>query len=107
MSTAKVSIKSYEDGYTLVVDGEESDEAAYGEVLEFVTDSGKRFLAMVDAEGREVSSVTEYWAYEVSPIEDVQIEDSDEEGEEGEEGEDEGQEGEEGEEEGEELPETV
>lgn len=78
-SNAKVSIKTLDDGYCLVVDGEESEPTGYGELLEMETTDGRMFIAFVDAEGQEIISTTEFWAYEVSPVADVPIlEDEDE-----------------------------
>ncbi len=94
-SNAKVSIKTLDDGYYLIVDGEESEPANYGEPLEMVTSDGKRFLAFVEAEGKEIVSSTEFWAYEVSPVVDVPIledEDEDEDDQGDEDDEDEGDE---------------
>lgn len=85
-STSKVSIKTLNDTYRLVVDGEESDDADYGDPVEMTTTDGRRFLALVESQGKDIESVYEFWAYEVSPVEDVPIiepdEDEDEEDEE-------------------------
>ena len=91
-SNAKVQLKTLDDGYCLVVDGEESESTAYGEPLEMETTDGRRFMAFVEATGQDVESMTEFWAYEVSPVVDVPILE-DEEGDE-DEGEDEDVEGE-------------
>lgn len=94
-SNAKVSIKTLDDGYCLVVNGEESELAGYGEPLEMETTDGRRFIAFVDAEGQEIVSSTEFWAYEVSPVVDVPIledEGEDEEDDDGGEGDVEGDE---------------
>ena len=91
-SNAKVSIKTLDDGYCLVVDGEESEATGYGEPLEMETTDGRRFIAFVEAEGKEIVSSTEFWAYEVSPVVDVPIlEDEDEGEDDGEEADDEGE----------------
>lgn len=73
-STAKVSLKTYSDGYSLVVDGEESEPVDYGEMLEMVTGDGRRFIALVEAQGDDVEAVPEFWAYEALPVLDVPIE---------------------------------
>lgn len=87
-SNAKVQLKTLDSGYCLVVNGEESEPAAYGEPLEMVTTDGKRFMAFVEADGQDVESMTEFWAYEVSPVLDVPIlEDEEEDEGEGNEGE--------------------
>jgi hypothetical protein len=92
-SNAKVSIKTLDDGYCLVVDGEESEPTGYGEPLEMETTDGRRFIAFVEAEGKEIVSSTEFWAYEVSPVVDVPIlEDEDEDEEDSQDDEDEGDE---------------
>lgn len=83
-SNAKVQAKTLDDGYCLVVDGEESEVTGYGEPLEFVTSDGRRFVAFLDAEGKDVVTSTEFWAYEALPVVDVPIledEDEDEEDE--------------------------
>ena len=82
-SNAKVQLKTLDDGYCLVVDGEESESAEYGEPLEMETTDGRRFMAFVEANGSEVEAMTEFWAYEVLPVVDVPIleEDGDEEDE--------------------------
>ena len=79
-SNAKVQLKTLDDGYCLVVDGEESESAEYGEPLEMETTDGRRFMAFVEANGSEVEAMTEFWAYEVLPVVDVPIleEDGDE-----------------------------
>ena len=82
-SNAKVQLKTLDNGYCLIVDGEESEPAGYGEPLEMETSDGRRFMAFVEATGQEVESMTEFWAYEVSPVKDVPIlEDEDEDDEE-------------------------
>ena len=86
-SNAKVSIKTFDNGYSLVVNGEESETAIYGEPLEMETTDKKRFIAFADAEGEEVVSLTEFWAYECLPVVDVPI--LEEEGEEDDEEDDE------------------
>lgn len=92
-SKAKVSIKTLDDGYILVVDGEESEETEYGNPVEMTTTDGRRFFSLVEAEGKELQALTEYWAYEVMPVEDVPIveaeeEEDDEDGDEDEEDDD-------------------
>ena len=110
-STAKIQLKSMGEGYALVVDGEESEEVDYGQPLEMTTKDGRRFIAFVDVNEKnekDVESVFEFWAYEVSPAEDVQIVDEDDDEDGDDEDEDEGQEQEtEGEQEDEEEEETV
>ena len=92
-SNAKVSLKTGSDWYSLVVDGEESEPTAYGEVLEMTTGDGRRFLAYAEANGKSIETVTEFWAYEASPVVEVPIvEVDDDEDEDEEEGEDEDQE---------------
>lgn len=76
-STAKVSIKDSGDAYCLVVDGEESEYAAYGEPIEMETSDGRRFLSLLDAQGEDLEAATEFWAYEVMPVVDVPIEEED------------------------------
>jgi hypothetical protein len=78
-STAKVSLKTFSDGYSLVVDGEESEPVSYGEMLEMVTGDGRRFIAMVEAQGNDVESIPEFWAYEALPVVDVPILEEEEE----------------------------
>lgn len=73
-SKAKVSIKDSGDAYCLVVDGEESEYAPYGDPIEMETSDGRRFLAILDAQGEELEAATEFWAYEVLPVADVPIE---------------------------------
>lgn len=91
-SNAKVQLKTLDDGYCLVVDGEESESAEYGEPLEMETTDGRRFIAFVDANGQDVEAMTEFWAYEVSPVVDVPIlEDEEEEETEGDDDEQEGE----------------
>lgn len=92
-SNAKVSLKTYADGYSLVVDGEESDVVEYGEPLEMVTGDGRRFGAVCEAQGEDIESLMEFWAYEMLPVPDVKIEepeegDSDSDEDEGDEDED-------------------
>ena len=83
-SNAKVQLKTLDTGYCLVVDGEESESAGYGEPLEMETTYGRRFIAFVDAQGEDIESLTEFWAYEVMPIVDVPIlEDEDEDEDDG------------------------
>ena len=101
-SNAKVQLKTLNSGYCLVVDGEESEPAGYGEPLEMETTDGRRFIAFVDAQGQDIESMTEFWAYEVQPVTEVPILE-DEEEDEGDEGEDEGGEGDEDEDEDEEV----
>ena len=101
-SNAKVQLKTLDDGYCLVVDGEESELVAYGEPLEMVTIDKRRFMAFVEADGQDVESMAEFWAYEVSPVVDVPILEDEEGDEEEGEGEDEDAEGE-GEDEDEEV----
>jgi hypothetical protein len=95
-SNAKVQLKTLDDGYCLVVDGEESEAEAYGEPLEMETTDGRRFIAFIEADGQDVEAMTEFWAYEVSPVVDVPIledeEEDEDEGEDGEEDEDEDEE---------------
>lgn len=81
-SNAKVQLKTLDDGYCLVVDGEESEPAGYGEPLEMETSDGRRFMALVEANGQEVETSTEFWAYEVLPVVDVPILEDEEEDEE-------------------------
>lgn len=89
-STAKASIKSMGNEYCLIVGDEESEPVPYGEVAEIEISDGKRFIAFVEAEGDDLSPLTEFWAYEVLPIEDVPIaDDEEEEGDEDEDDEDE------------------
>jgi hypothetical protein len=84
-SNAKVQLKTLSDGYSLVVDGEESEPVGYGEPLEMETTDGRRFIAFVEANGSDLEAMTEFWAYEVSPVVDVPIlEDEDEDEDEGE-----------------------
>ena len=77
-SNAKVSIKAGSDSYSLVVDGEESEPVGYGDPVEMETTDGRRFIALVEAEGKDLEAVTEFWAYECSPVVDVPIVESDE-----------------------------
>ena len=99
-SNAKVQLKTLDDGYCLVVDGEESEPVGYGEPLEMETTDGRRFMAFVDAQGTDIEAMTEFWAYEVMPVVEVPIledeeEDEDEDEElEGDENEDENEEAE-------------
>ncbi len=83
-SNAKVQLKAMDDGYSLVVDGEESEVAGYGDPIEMETSNGRRFIALCDAQGQEVESVLEFWAYECSPVVDVPVIDEDEDEDEGE-----------------------
>ena len=80
-SNAKVQLKTLDDGYCLVVDGEESEPVAYGEALEMETTDGRRFVAFIEAQGQDVESAYEFWAYEVSPVVDVPILEDEDEGE--------------------------
>lgn len=102
-SNAKVQLKTFDNGYALVVNGEESEPVAYGEPMEMETTDGKRFMAFIEAQGEsDIEAVTEFWAYEVLPITDVPI--LEDEGEdEGEGDEDEGEEDDEDEDENEEV----
>jgi len=93
-STVKASIKSMENEYCLIVGDEESEPVPYGDVAEIETADGKRFISFVEANGDDLEPLTEFWAYEVLPIEHVLIEDDEEEGDD------------EDEDEGEETPET-
>jgi hypothetical protein len=77
-SNAKVSLKTLDDGYALIVDGEESEEVGYGDVLEMTTSDGRRFIALADCEGKDVITMTEFWAYEALPVVDVPIIEADE-----------------------------
>lgn len=90
-SNAKVSLKTGSDWYSLLVDGEESEPVSYGEVLEMVTKNGRRFLAYAEANGKNIETVTEFWAYEASPVVDVPIVEVDTEDDEDEDDEDEDQ----------------
>lgn len=81
-SKAKVSIKASGDVYCLVVDGEESEYAPYGDPIEMETSDGRRFLALLEAQGTELEAVTEFWAYEVLPVVDVPIVEEEEDDEE-------------------------
>jgi len=92
-STVKASIKSMAGSYSLIIGDEESEPVPYGDVAEIETSDGKRFIAFVEADGENVEPLTEYWAYEVLPIEEVPIVDEDED--EDEDDEDEGDEDEE------------
>jgi hypothetical protein len=77
-SKAKVELKALSHGYCLVVDGEESEPVDYGELLEMETTDGRRFIALVEAEGeKDLTSVTEFWAYEALPVADVPIVEAD------------------------------
>ena len=102
-SNAKVQLKTLDDGYCLVVNGEESEPAEYGDALEMETTDGRRFIAFVEANGQDVETMTEFWAYEVMPVVDVPIL----EDEEGDEDDDEDVEGEEVGDEDEDEDETV
>lgn len=77
-SKAKVSIKTLDDGYILVVDGEESEETEYGDPVEMTTTDGRRFIALVEAQGKKIESLTEFWAYEALPVEEVALVEPDE-----------------------------
>lgn len=77
-SKAKVELKTFSYGYCLVVDGEESVAVDYGELLEMETTDGRRFIALVEAEGeKDLTSVPEFWAYEALPVADVPIVEAD------------------------------
>lgn len=78
-STIKASIKSMGNEYCLIVGDEESEPVPYGEVAEIETSDGKRFISFVEADGDELQPLTEFWAYEVLPIEDVPIQDDEDE----------------------------
>jgi hypothetical protein len=78
MANSNVKLITTEDGYKLVVGGEESEVMDYGEPLEF-----NGYLAFVDLpegsdEAEDVECRLENWVYKVQPVSDVEPEEEDE-----------------------------
>jgi len=81
----KPVIVTSEDGYSLRVGDEMSDEVPFGQPLEAEL-GGQRWLALIDLpegadESSETETVLEYWLYKVVPVSDDDLEfEEDEEG---------------------------